>query len=543
MTSASAPLGGSPGGAPPIQTAQFLTERYGPSYRWLVTISGMVGVVSMVLAMTTVNVAVPDVMGAFGIGQDKAQWMSSAYTATMTAGMLINAWVTGVLGERRTFVGALCFFSLGAVLGGTAPTEDTLILARMLQGFSAGIAQPLVMSTIFTVFPAERRGSAMGVFGLGVVFAPAIGPTLGGLMIEYFSWHYVFFISLPFCVLAAGLGMFFMPTRPIPRKIPPFDWLGFGLLCLALLGLMTGIADGQREGWSSGTIVTRLCVGAGASVVFILWELYTPRAMLDVRIFANLEFSAAAMIAFIFGAGMMGSTYVMPVFVQTAIGFTPLLAGLMMMPAGIMLAFIFPLAGRMADAIPASTMIIGGLLLFSAGFALMCTADVDTTFWSLVGMVMVSRLGLGFINPSLNASSLKALPAEKVRQGAGVANFMRQLGGAFGLNLMVAFFEVRTRFHADALTATQDWGNRSTSRLLTLVEQLMQHSGLPYQQQKAGAYDYLGTLVFAKAEMLAFSDTFIVTGAVGLIALIPAAMLSRQQRRGRGFALLGKLAR
>ena len=125
---------------------------------------------------------------------------------------------------------------------------------------------------------------------------------------------------------------------------------------------------------------------------------------------------------------------------------------------------------------PASTMIIVGLLLFTAGFALMCTADVDTTFWTLVGMVMVSRLGLGFINPSLNASSLKALPADKVRQGAGVANFMRQLGGAFGINLMVAFFEVRTRFHADALTATQDWGNRTTTRLLQLVEQLMQQA-------------------------------------------------------------------
>ncbi|MBS0546935.1 MAG: DHA2 family efflux MFS transporter permease subunit [Proteobacteria bacterium] len=536
MSSASAPLGGPIGGEPPVQTAQFLSERYGPSYKWLVTISGMVGVVSMVLAMTTVNVAVPDVMGAFGIGQDKAQWMSSAYMATMTAGMLINAWVANVLGERRTFVGALCFFSIGALLGGTAPTEDTLILARMLQGFSAGIAQPLVMSTIFTVFPADRRGSAMGVFGLGVVFAPAIGPTLGGMMIEYFSWHYVFFISLPFCVLAAILGMLFMPTRPFPKEIPPFDWLGFGLLCLGLLGLMTGIADGQREGWSSDTIVLRLCVGAISSVAFVLWELYTPRAMLDVRIFANLEFSAAATIAFIFGAGMMGSTYVMPVFVQTAIGFTPLLAGLMMMPAGVMLAFIFPLAGRMADAIPASTMIIGGLLLFSTGFAFMCTADVDTTFWSLVGMVMISRLGLGFINPSLNASSLKALPAEKVRQGAGVANFMRQLGGAFGINLMVAFFEVRTRFHADALTGTQDWGNRTTSRLVTLVEQLMQRSGLPYQQQKAGAYDYLGVMLQAKAQMLAFSDTFIIVGVVGLLALVPAAMLSRSQRRARAGA-------
>jgi hypothetical protein len=227
----------------------------------------------------------------------------------------------------------------------------------------------------------------------------------------------------------------------------------------------------------------------------------------------------------------MGSTYVIPVFVQTIIGFTPLLAGLMMMPAGIMLAFIFPLAGRMADAMPGSTMIIAGLLLFALGFALMTTADVDTTFWTLVGLVMVSRLGLGFINPSLNASSLKAVAADKVRQAAGVANFMRQLGGAFGINLMVAFFEIRTRFHADALTATQGWDNRTTQRLLQQVEQLMQRSGLPFQQQKAGAYEYLASILEAKAQMLAFSDTFIVVGVVALVALIPAAMLSRSQRR------------
>ena len=282
----------------PFDSAQALSERYGPNYRWFVTVTGMIGVVSMVLAMTTVNVAVPDVMGAFGIGQDKAQWMSSAYMATMTAGMLMNAWVTGVLGERRTFVGSLFFFSIGALLGGSAPTEDALIFARILQGFSAGIAQPLVMATIFTVFPADRRGMAMGVFGLGVVFAPAIGPTLGGLMIEYFSWRYVFFISLPFCVIAAALGMLFMPTRPFPKAIPPFDWLGFGLLCTALLGLMTGIADGQREGWTSDAIVFRLVIGIVASIAFIFWELHTPRALLDVRIFSNVEFSATALIAF-----------------------------------------------------------------------------------------------------------------------------------------------------------------------------------------------------------------------------------------------------
>ena len=166
----------------------------------------------------------------------------------------------------------------------------------------------------------------------------------------------------------------------------------------------------------------------------------------------------------------------------------------------------------------------------------MTVADVDTTFWTLVGMVMVSRLGLGFINPSLNASSLKALPADKVRQGAGIANFMRQLGGAFGINLMVAFFEVRTRFHAEALTATQDWGNHTTDRLLTLVEQLMQRSGLPYQQQKAGALEYLGTSLQAKARRWRSPDTFIVVGVVALLALFPASCC-RARSIGRGDSL------
>ena len=280
----------------------------------------------------------------------------------------------------------------------------------------------------------------------------------------------------------------------------------------------------------------RLTVGVVASLAFVFWELYTPRALLDVRIFKSVEFSATALIAFIFGAGMMGSTYVIPVFVQTIIGFTPLQAGLMMMPAGLMLAFIFPLAGRMSDTFPASTMIIVGLLLFALGFWWMIGADVDTTFWTLVAMIMVSRLGLGFINPSLNASSLRAVPADKVRQGAGIANFMRQLGGAFGINLIVAFFEVRTRFHADALTATQDWGNATTARLIVQVEHLMQRSGLPLQQQKAGAYEYLSSMLLSKAQMLAFSDTFIVVGLVALAALVPAAMLSRSQRRASRLA-------
>lgn len=512
-------------------SADELAARYGPAYRWLVTVSGMVGVVAMVLAMTTVNVAVPDVMGAFGIGQDKAQWMSSAYMATMTAGMLLNAWFANIAGERRVFISALAVFSFGAVLGGSAPNEDVLIFARVMQGFSAGVAQPLVMATIFSAFPPERRGSAMGIFGLGVVFAPAIGPTLGGLMIEFFSWRYVFFISLPFCLIAAILGAFFMPSRPWPRRLPSFDWIGFALLCTGLFGLMTAAANGQREGWESDSIMLRLLAGIGGAVGFIVWELKRDEPLLDLRMFASPAFASAGVVAFIFGAGMMGSTYLVPVFVQTVQGFTALDAGMMMMPAGLMLAVIFPTAGRLSDTLSPGLMTMGGLLLFCAGLLLMSGADADTTFWWLAGVTMVSRLGLGFINPSLNAAALKALPQELVRQGAGATNFMRQLGGAFGINLAVVFLEMRTRFHAEALTATQDYGNDTTQRLIDQVRALMAQAGLPDALQRAGALEYLGAIVHGQSQMLAFQDTFIIGAGVALAAVLPAWMLSQSQRQ------------
>ena len=299
---------------------------------------------------------------------------------------------------------------------------------------------------------------------------------------------------------------------------------------------MTGIADGQREGWQASRIVLSLTVGTAAAIGFVLWELRVDKPLLEIRMFAIPAFAASAVVAFIFGAGMMGSTYLVPVFVQTTQGFSPLEAGLMMMPGGLMLAVIFPLAGRLADAVSPALMIMCGLLVYALGLVMMSTADADTTFWTLAGVTMISRLGLGFINPSLNASSLKALPPELVRQGAGASNFLRQLGGAFGINLGVVFLELRTRFHAEALTATQDYANSTTRRLISQVEHLLARSGLPETIQKSGALEYLGSIVQGQSLSLAFQDTFILGAIVALAAVppgLPAVALAAPPERRR----------
>jgi MFS family permease len=234
-----------------------LFQKYGASYRWMVTLTVMTGAIAMGLASSMVNVAVPSVIGAFGIGLDQAQWMATGFLATMSATMLVSSWLIEVLGQRITFFMILTVFSIGSFLSATALNMDILILGRVLQGAANGVGQPLAMYTMFNVFPPERRGTAIGIYGLMSVLAPTFGPIIGGIAIDSISWRYLFFLPLPFCVPALILGLIFMPGKQLAVRLPPFDWVGLGLILLILFGLLGGLANGSRMGWSSDFVVYR----------------------------------------------------------------------------------------------------------------------------------------------------------------------------------------------------------------------------------------------------------------------------------------------
>ena len=242
------------------ETTEVLAGRYGSRYRWYATVTVMLGTISAVLTTTTVNVALPDIMGTFGIGQDRAQWLSTGALAAMTVGMLLNAFLISRYGQRRTFICALLVFIGALLVAGMAPNETVLIGCRIVQGAIAGILQPLSMYTLFRVFPPHQRGTAMGFFGMSVILGPALGPTLGGVMIEHFNWRSIFYVAVPVASLAALLGSMFMPEREGANVRTRFDWTGLTLLCLALGCLLTALSNGQREGWGSNFVLTLLAV-------------------------------------------------------------------------------------------------------------------------------------------------------------------------------------------------------------------------------------------------------------------------------------------
>jgi EmrB/QacA subfamily drug resistance transporter len=506
-----------------------LFDRYGPAYRWWVTLTALTGTISCILSSTIVVVAQPDIVGALGMGQEEGQLLSTGFLAANTGFMLLNAWAVERFGFRNTYVVSIAIFVLASVVAGVTNSAGVMVAARVAQGGSAGLLQPLSMQLIFMVFPSERRGMAMGLFSFGVVMAPAAGPALGGVLVDHYSWHAVFWLSMPTAVLGLVMGWLFMPGRVEAGRGQAFDWAGAVLLALAIGLTVSGLTDGQHHGWGADRVVAQLAGAAAATLGFIAWQAVAAAPLLDLRVFRYGGFSAASLVAFIYGGAIFGSTYLLPLLVQGVQGYTPTRSGLILMPAGLAVAVIFLIAGKMADIMAPWLPVCAGLVLFAWSSWLIGGVGTDTSFWGLAMWILLGRVGLGLTLPNMNVGGMRALPPTLFGQGAGAINFFRMLGGAFGTNLLAVFLERRTQLHADMLNAQVD-GGVPTLEFRRHLENLYAQGGLPEVIRRDAAYDFMSHVVEAQAGLMGFRDAFVVVAVVCLLAILPALTLRQRPR-------------
>lgn len=436
-----------------------LRERHGPRYRWLLLMSVMVGTMASIMSSTVVNVAIPDMSHHFVLNQARAQWVSSGFMVAMTVSMLTTPWLLARYGYRRTYVGTMLLLLAGGVVGGLAGHFPVVLGARVAEGLAAGVVQPIPAIIMLRAFEPHEQGRASGLFGMGVVLAPALGPSIGGVLVDWFGWRSIFFMVVPFCLVSIALAYRYVPTSApggaaAQSQGPRLDWRGLLLGSVGTLCLLNGLVEVRGgDPLLAATLLGGALLALGAMIAWLRRARRTGREpLLNLDLFRYRTYAFGSLVAFIYGIALFGSTYLLPVYMQLGLQLPASHVGTILLPSGIVLAITIGIAGRLTTRLPTYVMVSGGLVLLALSFALMPTVTLQTGLWLLVAWAILGRIGLGFILPSLNLGAMRPLDQALIPQGASAINFLRMLGGAAGVSLCAIVLEWRLAAHGDALT-------------------------------------------------------------------------------------------
>lgn len=425
-----------------VHSYNALNQYYGERYKWMVLCIIGLGTIAGVLCTSSFNVAVPALTRTFHLGQDHVQWAMTAFLAAMTIAMLPAAWLLERFGLRRVFISALWLLIAASVAGFYAHTFVHVVIARLVQGLAAGVLQPLGIMALMRLFPPNIQGRASGILIVGIAFTPAIAPSISGWMLDQFGWHAIFLLGVPFAFLALIAARIWLPA-PRKREVQPFDWSGLGWLSAASIGLIEFVSSMHHSGlialWTWGYAALIVI----AMTCYIRHAKHLPHAIIQLHLFSKPTFSRGTFVAFAYGFGLFASTYLIPVFLQSAMAFSATDAGLLLLPSGIALVLTIPFAGRMADTFSPRRITLAGLSIFGASFLVFVVAADTVQYWEIVAATVVGRIGLGLILPALNLATLHEMEPQHLGQSSVVVSYARQLGGVVGVTMMAVFLEWR----------------------------------------------------------------------------------------------------
>ncbi|CAH1749398.1 MFS transporter [Thauera humireducens] len=431
---------------PPVRTRDELIARHGEAFKWLaLTVVGL-GTIAAVLATTSFNVAVPALGAYYGLGQHQVQWAITGFMAALTVAMLPTPWLLDRIGFRRLFLGANLLLGVSSVAGALGDSFSFVVAMRTVQGVAAGLLQPLPMLAVMRLFSPGSQGRAHGLLGFGIVLAPAVAPALAGVLLDRFGWPSIFLMSLPFCVIAGILGLYLLPRHEAARR-QPFDWQGVGILCAGSLLAIDFIASLRGSGLFAPRTSLVLVLSMVCVVAFVRHARRAAAPIVSLDIFAERSFAMAGLVTVVYGFGLYASTYLIPVFLQSALGYDATHAGLALLPSGMLLAVVIPLAGVLTDRYSPRWITVWGLVLFGVSFVLFAWRGGEISYAEVIGFSLVGRLGLGLTVPALMVATMAHVVPARLGQASMVSNYTRQLGGVLGVAVVAVFVEWRTTVH------------------------------------------------------------------------------------------------
>jgi DHA2 family multidrug resistance protein len=484
----------------------------------MITLTVMLGLIMAIIDTSIVNVALNDMAGNLGASLDEIGWVATGYILANVIVMPLNGWLTARFGRRNYYATCLVVFTVASFMCGTATSVGQLVVYRVIQGFGGGALQPTAQAILFESYPPDKRAGAMAIFGLGAMVGPAIGPTLGGIIVDNYSWPLIFFINIPI-----GIVAFFMTLRYIKdpsyvkRDRSPIDFIGLGLLTAGVASVQYVLERGQREDWfSSSTIDILTVVAVVALTLFILRELRDRAPLVDLRVFKSRAFSAGSGLGVITGFGLYGTALILPLFFQNVMGFTATGTGLALLPGAIATAISMPIASRMVARIDGRWLIASGLVIFAIGAWWMGGLTQEAGYWDVFWPRAIQGFALGFLFVPLSTATLGEVSREKMANATGIYTLVRQLGGSLGIAIL-QFLQMRDQDDAYATLASG----------VTDANPAVQN----YMQTLHGSATSLWSMVMTNATVISY-DQVLRLCAVIFIVSIPLVPLLNWRKAG-----------
>ncbi|MEH7335615.1 DHA2 family efflux MFS transporter permease subunit [Neobacillus drentensis] len=489
----------------------------------------MLGAFVAILNQTLLNVAIPHIMNDLGISANTVQWLSTGYMLVNGIAIPITAFLIEKFGTRKLFISAIFLFTLGSVVCSVSANFSMLMIGRVIQACGAGIIMPLLMTVFFALFPPEKRGKAMGIMGIVMIFAPAIGPTLSGWLIGHFSWRLLFDIVIPIGVL--DLILSFMWMKDVTKVTnPKFDFLGFLFSTLGFGFLLYGFSEAGNDGWSSRTVVISLIIGIISLICFVWRELTAEKPMLDLRVFKYDIFALTTVISMIVNMAMFGAMILLPIYLQNIRGYTALQSGLLMLPGAIVMGIMSPISGALFDKIGARWLAVTGLaitVLTTWGFT---SLSMTTSYGHILFLYVMRMFGMSFIMMTVMTEGLNQLPRHLGAHGTAASNTARQVAGSIGTAFLVTVMTTRQGFHysgyGDAISSSNSFIDSSLSQFGQGLSAL---TNLPAAAGKELSTYLIYGQTMQQATIEGINDAFIVATGIAFVALVLSFFIKRSR--------------
>lgn len=501
---------------------------------WWIAVSVMLGTFMEVMDTSITNVALQHIAGSLSVSSDDATWVITTYLISNAIVIPSTAWFGQKFGRKRFLVTCVGVFTVASFFSGLATSLPTLLFWQIVMGAGGGALQPIAQAVLFESFPKEKHGQAMAVYSMGIVMGPILGPVLGGWITDNYSWRWIFFINLPVGALAIMLMRKFIQDPPwvADSKPPRLDIIGFAFMSLWLGCQEVMLDKGQEDDWFGSPFITYMAILAAIGfVVFIVRELMVKRPFVDLRVLKNYNFRLGVGLMFFGGVLLYGITLIIPLFLQSLLGYTATLSGYAMISRGVGAFVAIMITGRLIGRIPGRYIVAAGFLISALSSLALTRITLDISWQSLVWPVFFTGAGVGVMLVALNTLTFSMLKPEEMGNASGVFNLMRNLGGSVGISLVTTLIDRRAQTHQTFLVGhATPYDPAYQSSLKVMTSALAGHSGHVY-----GAEQALGALynkVLGQAYLLAYLDNFYVLTAVSILCVTGALFFKRAKSKG-----------